>query len=76
MGNSEPSVTIPFLVSLFNSGKLGILNTIVQTYKPEDMKQAVIDAEKGESIKRQRSMNLSDHHINLGIVIKPVIEWS
>lgn len=48
MGNSEPSVTIPFLISLYEKGKLNVLNYMVQTYKPEQMEQAVSDAEKSE----------------------------
>jgi Zn-dependent alcohol dehydrogenase len=51
MGNSEPSVTIPFLISLYKKGKLDVLHSMVQTYKPAQMEQAVSDAENSEYIK-------------------------
>lgn len=48
MGNSNPKVTIPFLVNLVNQGKLKVLDSIVKTYSPDQINQAIHDAEKGE----------------------------
>lgn len=47
MGNSEPSVTIPYLVELARQGKLDIVQEIVKVYRPEQMNEAVHDAEQG-----------------------------
>ena len=48
MGNSNPKVTIPFLVDLVKEGKLKVLDSIIKTYTPDQINQAIHDAEKGE----------------------------
>lgn len=48
MGNSNPSITIPFLVELVKKGKLTLLDSIIKTYPPDQINQAVHDAEEGE----------------------------
>ncbi|PWN46509.1 hypothetical protein IE53DRAFT_382821 [Violaceomyces palustris] len=51
MGDSYPSITIPYMVDLFKQGKLEILKDIIKEYNPEDMNQAVEDSLKGVTLK-------------------------